>query len=569
MKRMLINATQEEELRVALVDGQYLYDLDIESVSYQQKRSNIYKGKIIKLEPSLEAAFVDYGTKKHGFLPLKEISCKYFNNEFTETSQFNIKNVLKEGQELIVQIEKEEIGNKGASLTTFISLAGSYLVLMPNNPGTEGISRKIEGSNRKELKDILSSLKIPDSMGVIVRTAGLGKSVKELQWDLTLHIKRWYSIEKMAKKRSAPFLIYQESNIMVRAFRDYLNKNIGEILIDNPKMLKLAHQHINFLGRTDFSKKIKLYQGKVPLFSYYQIESQISSAFQREVKLSTGGSITIDNTEALTAIDINSSKSTKGVDIKETAFNTNLEAVDEIARQLRLRDVGGLIVIDFIDMYCLEHQKIIEQKLKNTIRQDRARIQIGHISKFGLIEMSRQRLNSSLSESSYHICPRCKGTGRIRDNESLSLSILRTIEEETMKDNTKEVHAIVPIEIACYLLNEKREAVNNIEKRQKGKKAIIVPNNNIQTPYYSILRIKKGETFNVISYHLPNAYKNKLNSLIDSNNMNFPVIDKYLFERSLNYSRTTHYINCISKINYSFLKNFFIKFLKCYIPIIG
>lgn len=562
MKRMLINATQEEELRVALVDGQRLYDLDIEIISYQQKKSNIYKGKVIKIEPSLAAAFVDYGTEKHGFLPLKEISCKYFNNiNIKNNDQFNIQNVLKEGQELIVQIEKEERGNKGASLTTFISLAGSYLVLMPNNPGTEGISRRIEGSDRMELKDILSSLDFPDSMGLIIRTAGLGKSIKELQWDLKFRIKHWNTIQKKAKSKSAPFLIYQESNVVVRAFRDYLSNDISEILIDNPKILKLAHKHIKFLGRLDFSNKIKLYQGTIPLFTYYQIESQINSAFQREVRLLAGGSITIDNTEALTAIDINSSRSTKGINIEETAFNTNLEAVDEIARQLRLRDVGGLIVIDFIDMSCLKHQQTVEYKLRNTVRQDRARIQMSHISKFGLLEMSRQRLNSSLGDSSYHLCPRCQGAGNIRDNESLSLLILRLIEEEAMKENTKEVHAIVPIEVASYLLNEKRKAVNDIEKRQKGKKAIIVPNYKIQTPHYSILRIKKGKKFNFISYHLPNLYKDKLNYSLHSNNVGFSAIKTSSSKTILNYFYSKYYFyNKLQTNNSIFKKHFFKNF---------
>ena len=444
MKRMLINATQQEELRVALVDGQRLYDLDIESPGHEQKKANIYKGKITRVEPSLEAAFVDYGAERHGFLPLKEISREYFPANYNAHGRPNIKDVLREGQEVIVQIDKEERGNKGAALTTFISLAGSYLVLMPNNPRAGGISRRIEGDDRTELKEALSALELPEGMGLIVRTAGVGKSAESLQWDLSLRLKPRGAIQQAPESRPAPFLIHQESNVIVRAFRDYLRQDIGEILIDNPKVLELARQHIAALGRPDFSSKIKLYTGEIPLFSHYQIESQIESAFQREVRLPSGGSIVIDSTEALTAIDINSARATRGGDIEETAFNTNLEAADEIARQLRLRDLGGLIVIDFIDMTPVRHQRAVENRLREAVRQDRARIQISHISRFGLLEMSRQRLSPSLGESSHHVCPRCSGTGTIRDNESLSLSILRLIEEEALKDNTKEVHAIVP-----------------------------------------------------------------------------------------------------------------------------
>ena len=507
MKRMLINATQQEELRVALVDGQRLYDLDIESPGHEQKKANIYKGKITRIEPSLEAAFVDYGAERHGFLPLKEISRDYFPANYNAHGRPNIKDVLREGQEVIVQIDKEERGNKGAALTTFISLAGSYLVLMPNNPRAGGISRRIEGDDRTELKEALSSLELPDGMGLIVRTAGVGKSAEALQWDLSFRLKHWEAIKKAAENRPAPFLIHQESNVIVRAFRDYLRQDIGEILIDNPKVLELARQHIAALGRPDFSSKIKLYTGEIPLFSHYQIESQIESAFQREVRLPSGGSIVIDSTEALTAIDINSARATRGGDIEETAFNTNLEAADEIARQLRLRDLGGLIVIDFIDMTPVRHQRAVENRLREAVRQDRARIQISHISRFGLLEMSRQRLSPSLGESSHHVCPRCSGTGTIRDNESLSLSILRLIEEEALKENTKEVHAIVPVQVASYLLNEKREAVSAIEKRQGGVRAIIVPDDRMETPHYSVLRVRKGEETQTLSYHLPKLHE--------------------------------------------------------------
>ncbi|WP_224717566.1 ribonuclease E [Pectobacterium versatile] len=515
MKRMLINATQQEELRVALVDGQRLYDLDIESPGHEQKKANIYKGKITRIEPSLEAAFVDYGAERHGFLPLKEIAREYFPNNYSSHGRPNIKDVLREGQEVIVQVDKEERGNKGAALTTFISLAGSYLVLMPNNPRAGGISRRIEGDDRTELKEALGSLQLPDGMGLIVRTAGVGKSAEALQWDLAFRLKHWDAIKKAAEGRSAPFLIHQESNVIVRAFRDYLRPDIGEILIDNPKILDLAKEHISALGRPDFSSKIKLYSGEIPLFSHYQIESQIESAFQREVRLPSGGSVVIDTTEALTAIDINSARATRGGDIEETAFNTNLEAADEIARQLRLRDLGGLIVIDFIDMTPVRHQREVENRLRDSVRQDRARIQIGRISRFGLLEMSRQRLSPSLGESSHHVCPRCSGTGTIRDNESLSLSILRLIEEEALKENTKEVHAIVPVQIASYLLNEKRDAVNAIEKRQGGVRAIIVPHDGMQTPHYSVVRVRKGEEKPTLSYLLPQRLETETQQLQD------------------------------------------------------
>lgn len=427
MKRMLINATQQEELRVALVDGQRLYDLDIESPGHEQKKANIYKGKITRIEPSLEAAFVDYGAERHGFLPVKEIAREYFPANYHASGRPNIKDVLREGQEVIVQVDKEERGNKGAALTTFISLAGSYLVLMPNNPRAGGISRRIEGDDRTELKEALSALDIPDGMGLIVRTAGVGKSADALRWDLEYRIKHWEAIKKVAEGRPAPFLIHQESNVIVRAFRDYLRPDIGEILIDNPKILELARKHITAIGRADFASKIKLYQGEVPLFSHYQIESQIESAFQREVRLPSGGAIVIDTTEALTAIDINSSRSTRGGDIEETAFNTNLEAADEIARQLRLRDIGGIIIIDFIDMRASENRDALLAHLKDALSQDRNRTAVLGITQLGLIEMTRKKVRRPLSKQLMRDCTVCLGTGREKTYETLAYDAVREI----------------------------------------------------------------------------------------------------------------------------------------------
>ena len=507
MKRMLINATQKEELRVALVDGQRLFDLDIESPGHEQKKANIYKGKITRVEPSLEAAFVDYGAERHGFLPLKEIAREYFPADYVYQGRPNIRDIISEGQEVIVQVNKEERGNKGAALTTFISLAGSYLVIMPNNPRAGGISRRIEGDERLELKDALSSLDVPEGIGLIVRTAGVGKSPEELQWDLKVLLHHWEAIKQASESRPAPFLIHQESDVIVRAIRDYLRRDIGEILIDSPKVYEKAKAHIK-LVRPDFINRVKLYQGEVPLFSHYQIESQIESAFQREVRLPSGGSIVIDATEALTAIDINSARSTRGGDIEETALNTNLEAADEIARQLRLRDLGGLIVIDFIDMTPVRHQREVENRIRDAVRQDRARIQISRISRFGLLEMSRQRLSPSLGESSHHVCPRCQGTGKIRDNESLSLSILRLLEEEALKENTKQVHTIVPVQIASYLLNEKRKAIHSIEKRHDVD-IIVVPNEAMETPNFSVFRVRDGEEVNELSYNLAKLHQDQ------------------------------------------------------------
>ncbi|OAN18358.1 ribonuclease [Photobacterium jeanii] len=501
MKRMLINATQKEELRVALVDGQKLFDLDIESPGHESKKSNIYKGRITRIEPSLEAAFVDYGAERHGFLPLKEVARDYFPANYTYQGRPNIKEVLTEGQEVIVQVDKEERGNKGAALTTFISLAGSYLVLMPNNPRAGGISRRIEGEERTQLKAALSTLELPQGMGLIVRTAGVGKSAEELEWDLNVLLNHWSAVKEAADAAEAPFLIHQESNVIARAIRDYLRRDIGEILIDSPKIFDRARDHIK-LVRPDFLSRVKRYEGEVPLFSHYQIESQIESAFQREVRLPSGGSIVIDPTEALTSIDINSARATKGGDIEETALQTNLEAADEIARQLRLRDLGGLVVIDFIDMTPVRHQREVENRLREAVRIDRARVQIGRISRFGLLEMSRQRLSPSLAEASHHVCPRCTGTGVVRDNESLSLSILRLIEEEALKDNSAQVLAIVPVAVASYLLNEKRRSVQHIEKFHNVR-VIIVPNADMETPHFDVLRVRGGEENDALSYHIP------------------------------------------------------------------
>ncbi|WP_233080274.1 ribonuclease E [Rheinheimera soli] len=503
MKRMLINATQEEEIRVALVDGQKLYDLDIESPGHEQKKANIYKGKITRVEPSLEAAFVDYGSERHGFLPLKEISREYFPAGYTFDGRPNIKEVVKEGQEVIIQIDKEERGQKGAALTTFISLAGSYLVLMPNNPRAGGISRRIEGDERQDLKDSLDQLQLPDGMGLIVRTAGVGKSHEELDYDLKALLKHWSAITHEAQNRPAPFLIHQESNVVFRAIRDYLRRDVGEILIDNPRIFEEAKVYIQQF-RPDFAHRVKMYQGEVPLFMHFQIETQIESAFRREVRLPSGGSIVIDSTEALTAIDINSSKATKGGDIEETAFNTNLEAADEIARQLRLRDLGGLIVIDFIDMTPVRHQREVENRLKDAVKQDRARVQIGRISRFGLLEMSRQRLRPSLGESATHVCPRCHGRGTIRSTESSALSILRLIEEEAIKDNTSQIHAQVPVSVATYLMNEKRDSVRRIESRH-GIRIYIIPNEHMETPNYEVTRIRIDEEIEESSYNMVKA----------------------------------------------------------------
>ncbi|MBH9304738.1 ribonuclease E [Pseudomonas aeruginosa] len=486
MKRMLINATQPEELRVALVDGQRLFDLDIESGAREQKKANIYKGRITRVEPSLEAAFVDFGAERHGFLPLKEISREYFKK--SPEGRINIKEVLSEGQEVIVQVEKEERGNKGAALTTFISLAGRYLVLMPNNPRAGGISRRIEGEERNELREALNGLNAPADMGLIVRTAGLGRSTEELQWDLDYLLQLWSAIKEASGERGAPFLIYQESNVIIRAIRDYLRQDIGEVLIDS---IDAQEEALNFIRQVmpQYASKVKLYQDSVPLFNRFQIESQIETAFQREVKLPSGGSIVIDPTEALVSIDINSARATKGGDIEETALQTNLEAAEEIARQLRLRDIGGLIVIDFIDMTPAKNQRAVEERVREALEADRARVQVGRISRFGLLEMSRQRLRPSLGATSGIVCPRCNGQGIIRDVESLALAILRLIEEEALKDRTAEVRARVPFQVAAFLLNEKRNAITKLELPTRAR-IFILPDDHLETPHFEVQRLR-------------------------------------------------------------------------------
>jgi len=487
---MLINATQPEELRVALVDGQRLYDLDIESASREKKKSNIYKGTITRIEPSLEAAFVEYGAERHGFLPLKEVSRTLFKAS-AGSGRVNIKDALSEGQEVVVQVEKEERGTKGAALTTFIGLAGRYLVLMPNNPRAGGVSRRIEGDDRNTIREALSTLEIPEGMGLIVRTAGVERSAEELQWDLDYLLHLWNAIDSAAQTRSAPFLIYQDTDIVIRAIRDYLRNDINEILIDDQDVFRKASNFMQQVMPHNLDK-IKLYEDRVPLFNRFQIENQIESAFQREVTLPSGGAIVIDHTEALYSIDINSARATKGGDIEETALNTNLEAADEIARQLRLRDMGGLIVIDYIDMVPMRNQKAVENRLRDAVKADRARVQLGRISRFGLLEMSRQRLRPSLGESSHIVCPRCDGTGSIRDVESLALSILRLIDEDAMKENTGRIIAQLPVDVATFLLNEKRPIIADIEERQDVE-ILLVPNASLETPHYEVNRIRISE----------------------------------------------------------------------------
>ncbi|MBW2939215.1 ribonuclease E [Zhongshania aquimaris] len=492
MKRMLINATQPEELRVALVDGQRLFDLDIENRTRVQKKANVYKGTITRVEPSLEAAFVDFGAERHGFLPLKEISKEYFYRNPSDVSgRAKIKDLVKEGTQVIVQVEKEERGNKGAALTTFISLAGRYMVLMPNNPRAGGISRRIEGDERSELRDALSSINIPDSMGVIVRTAGVGRSSEELQWDLDYLLHLWSAIKQASEERKAPILILQESNVIIRAIRDYLRDDIDQVLIDAEESYNEAMHFVEQV-MPHFKSKIKLYKDQVPLFNRYQIESQIESAFQREVQLPSGGSIVIDPTEALVSIDINSARATKGGDIEETALQTNLEAADEIARQLRLRDIGGLIVVDFIDMLAAKNQREVENRVRDAMEPDRARIQIGRISRFGLLEMSRQRLRPSLGETSAKVCPRCSGQGTIRDTNSLALSILRLVEEEANKEKSAEIRVIVPVNVASYLLNEKRTAIYDVEQRS-GVRVVVIPTPALDTPHFEVMRLRESD----------------------------------------------------------------------------
>jgi ribonuclease E len=488
---MLINATHPEELRVALVDGQKLYDLDIEATGKEQKKSNIYKARIMRLEPSLEAAFVDYGAERHGFLPLKEVSRTLFKDNSRTSGKVNIREVLDEGQEIIVQVEKEERGNKGAALTTFISLAGRYLVAMPNNPKAGGVSRQIEGEARDEAKEAMSALVIPEDMGLILRTAGIGKTSEELQWDLDYLLQLWSAVDEASRTRKAPFLIYQDQNVIIRAIRDYLRSDIAEILVDDPKLYETAQDFMQQVMPGNLGK-LKIYKDSVPLFTRYQIESQIETAFSREVRLPSGGAIVIEPTEALITIDINSARATHGGDIEETALLTNLEAAEEIATQLRLRDLGGLVVVDFIDMMAAKNQRAVENKLRDCVKMDRARVQIGRISRFGLLEMSRQRLRPSLAEFSHEICPRCDGVGTIRSLRPTGLSVLRVLEEESMKDSTAKVVAQVPVDVAAFLFNEKRREVARIEEQQEVE-LLIIPNPNLETPHFNVQRIREQD----------------------------------------------------------------------------
>lgn len=503
MKRILINATHEEELRVAMVDGQRLFDLDIDTPSREQKKGNIYKGKITRVEPSLEAVFVEYGAERQGFLPLKEISKTYFKKRDggdDSNGRLNVQDVLSVGQELVVQIEKEERGNKGAALTTFISLAGRYLVLMPNSPRAGGISRRIEGDDRAELQDALRQLEVPEGMGMIVRTAGVGKQPEELQWDLEYLVQLWTAIDVATKDRSAPFLVYQESNIIIRALRDYLRKDIGEILVDSPEVYQTGYDFMRMVMPHELNK-FKLYQDKVPLFTRYQVESQIESAFRHEVRLPSGGALVIDPTEALISIDVNSARANKGGDIEETALNTNLEAAEEIARQLRLRDLGGLVVIDFIDMGPSRNQREVENRLREHLKADRARVQVGRISRFGLLEMSRQRLRPALGEAHQEICPRCAGLGHVRGVESLGLAVLRLMEEEATKDRITQLVVQLPVPVATFILNDKRMQVEAVEQRHNVK-IVLIPNPHLDTPHYEIERIKDGSVKSEVSHQL-------------------------------------------------------------------
>jgi ribonuclease E len=491
MKRMLFNATQSEELRVAIVDGQKLIDLDIESAGKEQRKSNIYKGVITRIEPSLEAAFVNYGTDRHGFLPFKEVARSYFQND-VDGGRARIQDVLKEGQELIVQVDKDERGNKGAALTTFISLAGRYLVLMPNNPRGGGVSRRIEGEERNELRDVMAQLQVPNGMSIIARTAGIGRTIEELQWDLNYLLQLWTAVESASTIQNGPFLIYQEGSLVIRAIRDYFQPDIGEILIDTPDIHEQAIQFMNHVMPGNVAR-VKLYQDETPLFSRFQIEHQIETAFSREVRLPSGGAIVIDHTEALVSVDVNSGRSTKGIDIENTAFNTNLEAAEEVARQLRLRDLGGLVVIDFIDMESQRNQREVENRLREALHYDRARVQTGKISRFGLLELSRQRLRPSLGESNHIPCPRCHGTGHIRGIESTALHILRITQEEAMKENSKAIQVQLPVEAATFLLNEKRADIHKIEQRT-GVEVVLIPNIHMETPNYTITRIKSDDS---------------------------------------------------------------------------
>ncbi len=498
MKRMMINATQSEELRVAIADGQKLLDLDIETPAHEQKKANIYKAKITRVERSLEACFVDYGVPRHGFLPFKEINPDALNLPAGEKKSGNIKDLLKEGHEVIVQVEKEERGTKGAALSTYISLAGRYSVLMPNNPGGGGVSRRISGAERNELRDLIDQLKLPETMGLIIRTAGMGREAEELQWDIDYLVQLWEAIKKAADEHKAPLLIYQESNLFIRALRDYLRDDITEILVDDQNVYNKAVEFMQMVMPHNL-RKLKHYDGETPLFTRFQIESQIETAFAREVNLPSGGAVVIDRTEALLSIDINSARATKGADIEETALQTNLEAADEIARQLKIRDLGGLVVIDFIDMSKRSAQRKVEERLNEALKSDRARIQTGRISRFGLLEMSRQRMRPSLGDSSYQTCPRCQGSGSIRSIESLALSILRLLEEEALKDNTGQIQVQAPVTVANFMLNEKRQAIQIIEQRHDVS-VLLLSNPGMETPQFEIQRLRAGEVEDTPSY---------------------------------------------------------------------
>jgi len=522
MKRILINATNEEELRVAMVDGQRLFNLDIAIPAREQKKGNIYKGVITRVEPSLEAVFVDYGSERQGFLPLKEISKEYFKSkkDGESSGRINVQDVLSVGQELVIQVEKEERGNKGAALTTFISLAGRYLVLMPNSPRAGGISRRIEGEERAELQEALRSLEVPEGMGMIVRTAGVGKQAEELQWDLEYLVQLWTAIDSATQERKAPFLVYQESNVIIRALRDYLRKDIGEILVDSAEVYQAGHDFMSMVMPHELSK-FKLYQDKVPLFTRYQVESQIETAFRHEVRLPSGGALVIDPTEALISIDVNSARANKGGDIEETAFNTNLEAAEEIARQLRIRDLGGLVVIDFIDMGPTRHQREVENRLRDSLKADRARVQVGRISRFGLLEMSRQRLRPSLGDAHEEICPRCSGLGHVRGVQSLGLAVLRLLEEEATKDRISQLVVQLPVSVATFMLNEKRVQLEEIERRQSVK-LLLIPNPHLETPHFEIERVKEGSEVNDVSHHLMNEPEHEIPEAMKDK----PVVEK-------------------------------------------
>jgi len=539
MKRLLINATHPDELRVAITHDALLIDLDIEHPGQVQKKSNIYKGRITSIEPSLGAVFVDYGTERHGFLPLKEVSREYFLTKVDNLENIDIRKVLKEGQELVVQVEKEERGTKGAALTTFISLAGSYLVLMPNNPRAGGISRRIEGDERDQLKESISQLDIPEGMGVIIRTAGVGKKADELKWDLGVLLRYWEAIKQAAVAKPGPYLIHQESDVIIRAIRDYLRQDVEEIFVDEPAAHEKALKYLTQV-RPDFQSRLKLYSDPLPLFSRFQIEQQIEDAYQREVRLPSGGSIVIDITEALVSVDINSARATKGSNIEETAYHTNLEAAEEIARQLRIRDIGGLIVIDFIDMTPARNQRDVENRLRDALRFDRARIQIGRISRFGLLEMSRQRLRSSLSKSTQITCPTCVGRGTVRGVESLGLSIIHLMQEHASNVSDVVLQVQLPVDAATYLLNEKRETLKNIEAHSQIK-IMIIPNPHLQSPQYQLKEVKEEHAKAIPSYKLakvPKVEAPSRKSFVTKKSAE-PVINQYLSENTTTAPRKT------------------------------